>query len=129
MYHHGSTIWLWVKTNGTIWGRCATHFRTYFSGDWDVHWGYDLAFDPWPYIFPRRSSSFSVFGEGVLNRRLTDGSPGSLGHEAAGELRLLFGGRWTRGRLAARFFSFFFFFRLTRGSWLWISMEERRPLH
>ena len=20
----------------------------YFSGDWDVHWGYDLAFDPWP---------------------------------------------------------------------------------
>ena len=21
----------------------------YFSGDWDVHWGYDLDFDPWPY--------------------------------------------------------------------------------
>ena len=21
---------------------------SYFSGDWDVHWGYDLAFDPWP---------------------------------------------------------------------------------
>ena len=21
-------------------------FRTYFSGEWDVHWGY-LAFDPW----------------------------------------------------------------------------------
>ena len=21
----------------------------YFSGDWDVHWGYDLAFDPWPH--------------------------------------------------------------------------------
>ena len=19
------------------------------SGDWDVHWGYDLDFDPWPY--------------------------------------------------------------------------------
>ena len=19
-----------------------------FSGDWDVHWGYDLGFDPWP---------------------------------------------------------------------------------
>ena len=31
-----------------FWGRCATHFRTYFSGDWDVHRGYDLAFDPWP---------------------------------------------------------------------------------
>ena len=23
-----------------FWGRCTTHFRTYFSGDWDVHWGY-----------------------------------------------------------------------------------------
>ena len=22
--------------------RCTTHFRTYFSGDWDVHWGYGL---------------------------------------------------------------------------------------
>ena len=20
----------------------------YFSGDWDVHWGYDLDFEPWP---------------------------------------------------------------------------------
>ena len=30
-----------------FWGRCTTHFRTYFSGDWDVHWGY-LDFDPWP---------------------------------------------------------------------------------
>ena len=25
-----------------------THFRTNFSGDWDVHWGYNLGFDPWP---------------------------------------------------------------------------------
>ena len=25
-----------------FWGRCTTHFRTYFSGDWDVHWGYGL---------------------------------------------------------------------------------------
>ena len=29
-------------------GEFTTHFRTYFSGDWDVHWGYDLDFDPWP---------------------------------------------------------------------------------
>ena len=21
----------------------------YFSGDWDVHWGYDSDFEPWPY--------------------------------------------------------------------------------
>ena len=32
-----------------FWGRCTTHFRTYFSGYWDVHRGYDLDFDPWPY--------------------------------------------------------------------------------
>ena len=30
-----------------FWG-CTTHVRTYFSGGWDVHWGYDLGFDPWP---------------------------------------------------------------------------------
>ena len=30
---------LWVKTN--VWGRCTTHFRTYFS-DWDVHRGYGI---------------------------------------------------------------------------------------
>ena len=37
-------------------GSFTTHYRTYFSGDslilvyfsgdWDVHWGYDLDFDP-----------------------------------------------------------------------------------
>ena len=32
-------IWLWVKT----------HFRTYLGGNWDVHWGYDLDFDPWSF--------------------------------------------------------------------------------
>ena len=32
-----------VKTNGIpFWGRCTTHFKTYFSGDWDVHWGYGI---------------------------------------------------------------------------------------
>ena len=36
------------NTNGIPFlGRCTTHFRTYFSGNWDVHGGYDLAFDPW----------------------------------------------------------------------------------
>ena len=35
--------WLWVKTNGIpFWGRCTTHFRTNFSQDWDVHWGYGI---------------------------------------------------------------------------------------
>ena len=23
-------------------GEFTTHFRTYFSGDWDVHWGYGV---------------------------------------------------------------------------------------
>ena len=44
-------MWLWVKTNETpFWGRCTTLFRTYFSGDWDVHRGYDLDFDPWLHV-------------------------------------------------------------------------------
>ena len=25
-----------------------THFRAYFSWEWDVLFGYDLDFDPWP---------------------------------------------------------------------------------
>ena len=37
-----------------------THFRTYFSGwiESDVHWGYDLDFDPWPFGFPTCGSGF-----------------------------------------------------------------------
>ena len=31
-------------------GEFTTHFG--ISGDWDVHWGYDLDFDPWPYVEP-----------------------------------------------------------------------------
>ena len=40
-------------------GEFTTHFRTYFSGDWDVHWGYDLDFDPWPFAgnFPLAGNS------------------------------------------------------------------------
>ena len=35
--------WLWVKTDEIpFWGRCTSHFRTYFSGDWDIHCGYGL---------------------------------------------------------------------------------------
>ena len=30
-----------VKTNGIpFWGGCTTHFRAYFSWDWDVHYGF-----------------------------------------------------------------------------------------
>ena len=30
----------------------------YFSGDWDVHWGYDLDFDPWPYYVDKASAKY-----------------------------------------------------------------------
>ena len=30
-------------------GLGAPPISTFFSGDWDVHWGYDLDFDPHPY--------------------------------------------------------------------------------
>ena len=43
------SIWLWVKTNGTILGVGAPPVLVYFGGDWDVHSGYDLNFHPWPY--------------------------------------------------------------------------------
>ena len=59
-YSYTYIIWSWVKTNRIpFWGRCTTHFRTYFSGDWDVLWGYDLDFDPWPHVWIL--SSFGAF--------------------------------------------------------------------
>ena len=27
----------------------------YLSGDWDVHWGYDLGVDPWPFALQTSS--------------------------------------------------------------------------
>ena len=35
-----------------FWGEFTTHFRTYLSGciESDVHWGYDLDFEPWPCV-------------------------------------------------------------------------------
>ena len=42
-------------------GEFTTHFRTYFSGwiESDVHWGYDLGFDPWP---PATQNGSPFFG-------------------------------------------------------------------
>ena len=39
-------MWLWVKPDGTILGVGVPPIFVYFSGHWDVHWGYDLHFDP-----------------------------------------------------------------------------------
>ena len=50
--------WLWLsKPMGSHFGVGAP-FRTYFSGDWDVHWGYGLltSFDQWP--------NMTLLGEG-----------------------------------------------------------------
>ena len=41
---HQSLIWQWYH-----FGVGAPPILVYFSGDWDVHWGYDLDFDPWPF--------------------------------------------------------------------------------
>ena len=89
-------IWLLVKTNGTIWGRCTTHFRTYFSGDWDVHWGYDLDFDPWPYggksqrvsqSEPEgRSLSFTGTGEPTLAFAPGKAPVFDTGYKASGQI-------------------------------------------
>ena len=37
--------WLWLSKpcwDPILGIGCTTHFRTYFSGDWDVHWGYGI---------------------------------------------------------------------------------------
>ena len=55
-------------------GKFTTHFSLYFSGDWDVHWGYDLDFGLWPHfvrIF-RRTRQFSTDPQGL---HLSDGAP------------------------------------------------------
>ena len=32
-------------------GEFATHFRLpVLVGHWDVHWGYDVDFEPWPFV-------------------------------------------------------------------------------
>ena len=43
------------KPMGSHFGVRAPPILVYFSGDWDVHWGYDLDFDPWPYLVPSKT--------------------------------------------------------------------------
>ena len=31
-----------IRFGTPFWDRLLTRFRTYFSGDWDVHWGYGV---------------------------------------------------------------------------------------
>ena len=73
----------WMNPNGCgskpmvlLWGRCTTHSS--FSGDWDVHWGYDLEFDPWPNAGDGPTVSGALFRAG----------PGDLLFAGAGHLRV-----------------------------------------
>ena len=72
-------------------GLGAPPILVYFSGDWDVHWGYDLDFDPW------RDGSYEPFARGTHLRRTskplwqagsvsqgTEGSYGWLVHVEVG---------------------------------------------
>ena len=45
-------IYIYMEVGQHQW--CTIHFRTYLSGEWDVHWEYDLDFDPWPYSVRRQ---------------------------------------------------------------------------
>ena len=40
-------------------GEFTTHFRTYFSGDWDVHWGYG--------VLTHGHACWRLFGVKVIN--------------------------------------------------------------
>ena len=87
-----ATIWPWAKATGIpCWDfRCTTHVRIYFSGDWDVHWGCDLDFDPWPYgdivllswysfCWEKRTSGFAVLEDlSPKERRATHATVQSL---------------------------------------------------
>ena len=37
--HFGYHFFERLKPMVPLWGRCTAHFRTYFGGNWDVHWG------------------------------------------------------------------------------------------
>ena len=69
---HGIPFWLV--------GEFTTHFRTYFNGDWDAHWGYDLDFDSWPNDKRQKQAGPLQEFDGVLLLKvcfLTDGIKGN----------------------------------------------------
>ena len=50
------------------------------AGDGDVHWGYDLAFDPWPCEAWTRSPASSSHGNSKIQK-----NNGTRGHAASGD--------------------------------------------
>ena len=66
-----------VAMMAPFWGRFTAHFRTYFSGDWDVHWGDDLDFDPWP------CAKANLEPHAVKNSQQPPGAPPETGTSAS----------------------------------------------
>ena len=68
-------MWLWwsksIRSHFGV-GEFTTHFRTYFSGDWDVAWGYGILTNG--QVFCRRFYVPQVFVVGQA-----DGHGGDLG--------------------------------------------------
>ena len=63
--HMGVDQWLWVKIDGIpfYFEVGTTHFRTEFSGDWDVHWGYGILTHSY---IPQTAPSFGGFLLGTI---------------------------------------------------------------
>ena len=62
-----SPLFLYMAVGQNQWyhfGVCAPPILVYFSWDWDVHWGYDLDFDPQPHRAESRALRFSAPGSG-----------------------------------------------------------------
>ena len=61
-FFQGVHVWL-VKTNGSILGWVNSPPILVYSADWDVHWGYDLASDPYGLLTHGLLSMNSSWGE------------------------------------------------------------------
>ena len=72
------------KPMGPFWGRCTTHFRTYFSGDWAVHRGYGL----WLLTHGRVLQDPGEQGGGTDHRQLPLRGSGTELHFLSSELHI-----------------------------------------
>ena len=72
-----AAIWLWVNTAPPIF--------VYFSENWDVHWGCDFDFDPWPFrSFPTRPALARCEGATCLQVQPRASAAAAPAHTEAG---------------------------------------------